>query len=87
MKSIAQPSFWERYQKLPAPAQRAAREAYRTFSRDPGHPGLRFKLLQGHDDLWSVRLNDSYRAVGIRDGATIYWFWIGSHAQFNRYFG
>jgi hypothetical protein len=41
-----------------------ARRAYKVFSVNPDHPSLRFKKLQGYNDVWSVRINDQYRAVG-----------------------
>lgn len=36
--------------------------------------------------LWSVRITSSYRAVGVRDGEEIIWFWIGSHKEFDQAF-
>ena len=48
---------------------------------------LRFKKLQGHDRVWSVRINEQFRAVGERDGDTIEWAWIGSHNDFDNMFG
>jgi hypothetical protein len=80
------PSFWDMYRVLPTPVRRAAREAYAHFAADPQHPGLRFKPLQGFPNVWSARITQSYRAVGKRDGDRITWFWIGSHADFDRDF-
>jgi len=48
---------------------------------------LRFKKLKGFDNVWSVRINDQYRAVGERDGDIIEWAWIGSHNDFDNLFG
>jgi len=31
-------------------------------------------------------VSDGYRAVGIRTGDTIVWFWIGSHNEFDKLF-
>jgi hypothetical protein len=30
-----------------------------------------------------VRITIDYRALGIRDGDEIMWFWIGSHADYD----
>jgi Txe/YoeB family toxin of Txe-Axe toxin-antitoxin module len=79
--------FWRKYETLPPEIRRQAREAYRHFQQDPFHPGLRFHPLRAYPDLWSVRITLSYRAVCRRDGDTLYWFWIGSHADFDRDFG
>jgi hypothetical protein len=67
--------------------QAAARRAYRMFVQDPSHNSLRFKKLAGHADVWSVRVTIGIRAVGHRDGDTIVWVWIGSHAEFDNKFG
>jgi plasmid maintenance system killer protein len=56
------------------------------FDKTPEHPSLRFKKLGGHDALWSVRINEQYRAVGMRSGETIEWIWIGTHNQFDNLF-
>jgi len=56
------------------------------FERDPNHPSLRFKKLQAHDQLWSVRINEQSRAVGVRSGDTIEWIWIGTHNEFDNLF-
>jgi len=67
---------------LPPDVVRQAREAYRLWSRNAFHPGLRFKKIQNLDNVWSVRVSRNYRAVGVRDGDKIIWFWIGSHAGY-----
>ncbi len=74
------------YEALPREIQRQAREAYRQFQANPFHPGLRFHALRGYPGTWSASITDSYRAVCQREGETVYWFWIGSHADFDRDF-
>jgi len=32
----------------------------------------------------SVRINIDCRALGVRDGGDMIWFWIGSHAEYER---
>jgi hypothetical protein len=34
--------------------------------------------------VWSVRITLGYRALGIVDGDTITWFWIGNHQDYER---
>lgn len=86
MISKVRPSFWRAYDRL-APAVKArAREACRLFEQNPDHPSLRFKKLQARDDVWSVRITDQYRAVGVRSGDTIGWIWIGTHNEFDNLF-
>lgn len=87
MKSIARPSFRRGYAALDPRVKLAARKAYQLFGENPDHPSLRFKKLQGYDNVWSVRVNEPYRAVGERTGDTIEWAWIGSHNDFDNLFG
>jgi len=74
------------YRRLPESVRAAARETYRQFLADPTHPGLHFHRLAYDPRLWSVRVTRNHRAVGIRDGNTITWIWIGSHDEFDRQF-
>jgi hypothetical protein len=84
--SRVRPSFWRAYESLDPRVRAAARRAYSLFAQDPAHPSLRFKKLAGYDDVWSVRINEQYRAVGERKGGTIVWVWIGSHNDFDKLF-
>jgi hypothetical protein len=59
-----------------------AREKYQLWQADPQHPSLRFKELR--PGLWSVRVSQQYRALGLREGTQVVWFWIGSHAEYDR---
>ena len=53
--------------------------------RDPwGHPGLRFKRIHDSLPIYSVRIGKGYRAVGKRDENGVVWFWIGSHANYDK---
>ena len=63
-----------------------SKAAWKLFERDPGHSSLRFKKLQARNDLWSVRINEQYRAIGVRSGDTIEWIWIGTHNEFDNLF-
>ena len=52
------------------------------FKSDPHHPGLHFKKLLPHDDLWSARISRDYRAIGRCRADVILWFFIGSHEDY-----
>jgi hypothetical protein len=45
------------------------------------HPSLHLKRI---DELWSVRVGNHYRALGIDAPDGIQWIWIGSHADYDR---
>ena len=72
------------FRRLPTRVQRRARAAYRLFLQDPAHPSLLFKLVHPDRPIYSVRIGLAYRAPGVRDGDVIIWFWIGSHADYDR---
>ena len=87
MNSRTRPSFWQAYGRLSEPNRVAARRAYALFAKNPEHPSLRFKKLGGYEHVWSVRINEQYRAIGERKGGTIVWVWVGSHNEFDNLFG
>ena len=84
MNSRTTRRFRELFAKLPARVQRQARAAYRLFGQNPAHPGLHFKQVHPDPPTYSVRVGISYRAVGVLEGDTMIWFWIGSHADCDR---
>ena len=86
MISKVRPSFWRAYEQLAPSVKARARLAYQLFAEFPEHPSLRFKKLQGSRDIWSVRINEQYRAVGVRRGGTVEWIWIGTHNEFDNLF-
>jgi plasmid maintenance system killer protein len=87
VNSRTRPSFWRAYARLSDPIRQAARRSYALFAQNPDHPSLRFKKLAGHENIWSVRINEQYRAVGERRGDTIIWVWVGTHNEFDNLFG
>lgn len=84
MKSRTTKSFRERLAALPAHVQVQARDAYRIFRDNPAHPGLRFKKVHPEPPIYSARIGIGYRSVGAMDGDTIVWFWIGTHADYDK---
>lgn len=84
MKSSTTDRFWKCYAELPAETRKQAREAYRLFEQDPHHPRLHFKRIHPTKSIFSARVSKNYRSVGIVQSAEIIWFWIGSHAKYNR---
>ena len=84
MISQVRPSFWRAYERLAPSVKASARSAYQLFANNPEHPSLRFKKLQGGGEIWSVRVSEQYRAVGVRSGDTM--IWIGTHNEFDKLF-
>jgi hypothetical protein len=52
---------------------------------NPFHPSLHFKCINREENVWSVRITRGYRALGILEGDTVTWFWIGSHDEYERF--
>lgn len=75
------PDFWDHYDELPAHIQEKADKNFELLKDNPSHPSLHFKKIT--DDLWSVRVGLSYRALGTKSGDELIWFWIGSHADYD----
>ena len=84
MNSHTNERFRQLFAALPEPIQQRAREVYRRFAANPSHPSLRFKRVHPTRPIYSVRISRDYRALGVRDGDDIIWFWIGSHAEYDR---
>ncbi|WP_446686561.1 ParE family toxin-like protein [Rhizobium laguerreae] len=51
------------------------------LKQDPRHPSLHFKRV---GRFWSARVGASWRALAVSDGDDIIWFWIGSHADYDK---
>ena len=84
MKYHVTERFRKAFGKLSSHVQRQARAAYQLFRQDPHHPSLRFKRVHPTKPIYSVRIGLDYRALGVRDGEDIVWFWIGSHADYDK---
>lgn len=77
--------FWKRFESQPERVQTLARKNYQLLIGDSRHPSLHFKALADHTPpLWSVRVGRSHRALAVEQDGTMYWFWIGSHAEYDR---
>ncbi len=81
MKHFASPQFWRLHRKLPADVRELADKNFKLLKADPKHPSLHFKRI---DKLWSVRVGARYRALGVEQPEGIVWFWIGSHADYDK---
>jgi hypothetical protein len=84
VKSRTTTEFRQLFAKLPEIIQAQTRKAYRQFKQDPSYPSLRFKKVHPTLPIYSARINRDYRAVGQLVEDTAIWFWIGSHAEYDR---
>ncbi len=84
MKSYRSKQFRKLFSQLPVSVQEQARAAYQLFRTNPYHPSLHFKQIRPDASVYSVRIGRGYRAIGIWKDDTIVWYWIGSHADYDK---
>jgi mRNA-degrading endonuclease RelE of RelBE toxin-antitoxin system len=84
VKSRTTAEFRKSFAALPKQVQEQTREAYRQFKENPSYPSLRFKKVHPELPIYSARISNNYRAVGQLDRDTAIWFWVGSHAEYDR---
>lgn len=80
--------FWKHFEALPREVQRQAVRAYALWRTSPAHPSLQFKCVSEKYRVFSVRIGVHWRALGYREAGNdediLIWFWIGSHADYDR---
>jgi hypothetical protein len=81
VKHYASPQFWRTYRQLPAEVRALADKNFELLKADPRHPSLHLKRI---DKLWSVRVGAHHRALGFDRAEGVVWFWIGSHAEYDK---
>lgn len=77
----ASPSFWACYDALPADVRALADKQFALLKENPRHPSLHFKRVKR---FHSARVGAQYRALAVDVPDGILWFWIGSHAEYDR---
>jgi hypothetical protein len=77
----AAPDFWTCYRALPPDIQGLADRAFAQSKADPHHPSLHFKKTGA---FWSSRVGLHYRALAVDVENGVLWFWIGTHAEYDR---
>lgn len=81
MTHHASPSFWSCYDALPAAVRTLAGKQFELLKQDSRHPSLHFKRVRR---FHSVRVGAHYRALAVDAPDGVLWFWIGSHAEYDR---
>ena len=84
MRHLTLPRFWRHYQQLPQKVQALADKNYDLLNVTPQHPSLHFKKVGKRKQLWSVRVGEHYRALGADKPEGVVWFWIGTHAEYDK---
>jgi hypothetical protein len=86
LRHLASPEFWASYRALPKDVQELADEKFKLLKSEPRHPSLHLKKA---GRFWSCRVGLHHRAVGVdaHEHGGIAWFWIGTHAGYDKLLG
>lgn len=82
MKSVTTEKFRLLFASASSERQVRIKEAYRLWQENPGHPSLRFKKVHSRLPIYSARVDLDWRAVGLIQGDTVVWFWVGAHPHY-----
>jgi hypothetical protein len=81
LKHFASPRFWECYELLPHAVRKLSDKSFELLKANPRHPSLHFKKTGKYR---SVRVGRYYRALAVEVPEGLLWFWIGTHAEYDR---
>ena len=81
MNHHAAPDFWACYKALPLAVRERADKAFQLLKADPHHPSLHLKKA---GRFWTVRVGLHYRAIAVEAPDGLLWFWIGTHAEYDK---
>jgi hypothetical protein len=84
VRHFTTPSFWQCYDRLPPSIRELADKNYELLKADSHHPSLQLKKVRKY---WSVRVGMRYRAVAFEIDEGLLWFWIGTHAEYDKLIG
>ena len=76
--------FWKYFSALSRLIQLQTLSAYHRWKYNPYHKSLFFKEINSKEGIYSVRINLAYRALGYREENIVFWFWIGSHEDYEK---
>lgn len=82
MKSVTTEKFRLLFASAPPERRIRIKDTYRLWQANPARPSLRFKKVHSRLPIYSVRVDLDWRAVGILEGDTVVWFWVGPHPQY-----
>ena len=88
MRSSRTKGFKKLFMALPQRVKETAKKNYTLWQANPSYPSLEFKEIRSKENIWSVRVGIGWRALGVLkvDEDKIVWFWIGSHAEYDKIF-
>ncbi len=80
MRHFTNPSFWDCYYYQSKSIQTLADKNFELLKTNPKHPSLHLKKVS---NFWSVRIGTKHRALAFQNEDKLFWFWIGTHAEYD----
>ncbi|HXB39320.1 MAG TPA: hypothetical protein VNZ49_02190 [Bacteroidia bacterium] len=84
MKSVTTVRFRKAFSVLPSHVKDLTRKAFKRWKENSAHPSLQFKQIHKTQPVYSVRISLSWRALSVKQGNAMVWFWVGSHAEYDK---
>jgi hypothetical protein len=84
LNHYAAPGFWRCYDALPAAIRELGDKQFELLKTNPRHPSLHYKVV---GRFRSARVGQHYRALGVDVEDGVLWWWIGTHADYDRLVG
>lgn len=81
MQHFTSSKFEKSAAALPARIQGKIKKSFAQLNQNPNYPSLQFKKM---DDLYSIRVTISYRALAYKEGDDYIWFWVGEHDEYDK---
>lgn len=84
MDHRATAGFWREYEQLTVQIRERADKQFALLKANPQHPSLQLKKVgeSRGQEIWSVRVTLSYRALALKRPDGYLWFWIGDHSSY-----
>jgi hypothetical protein len=83
VKSVTTEQFRRLYSAASIQRQTQIKRSYKLWFENPAHPSIRFKKVHATDPIYSARVDLDWRALGVLEGDTVVWFWVGPHDQYD----
>jgi hypothetical protein len=83
LKSVTTERFRRLYGAAAPQRQIQIKRSYKLWLENPAHPSIRFKKVHSTEPIYSVRVDLDWRALGVLEGDTVVWFWVGPHDEYD----
>lgn len=67
--------------KLSKPVQESSDRQFQISKQNPSHPSLYLKKVGNY---WLARIGMRYQALSVERNGNLLWFWIGTHANYDK---